>query len=265
MSAVLMSAPANFVPASKLEPAPRTAAPPPQPEKTKAPQQAPTPPQPKPQTEPPKPDTRDTEKAARMAQQQAEEKAKQEEQERKRKEQVLLEEKRKQEEIERKERLRQQQLEQQKELDKIRQQREEAERKRKREQEKLKQIEDMKKAQVADATPTPATKPAVQAGNYGVDNSLQARYKLAIQQTVDSNWNRPDSLPARVMCHVTVIQIVGGEVINVDLTDCPFDQVGRRSVEAAVTRQPLPYTGFETVFQRQVRIPFCYPREECAQ
>ena len=38
---------------------------------------------------------------------------------------------------------------------------------------------------------------------------------------------------------------------------CPYDELGRRSVEAAVLKaQPLPYAGFEAVFQRTLRLNF---------
>ena len=244
VAAVLMSAPANFVPASKIErQAPVTAAPPPQPEPVKAP--------------------RESEKAAQLALQQAEEKAKREEQERKRREQVLLEEKRKQEEVERKQRLREQQLQQEKELAQLRLQREEAERKRKIEQEKLKQIEDMKKAQVANATPTPAPNSAAQLGNHGVDNSLDGRYKVAIQQAVQQNWLRPESTRPGIRCALRIVQIPGGEVIQASVsTPCNADDLTRRSIEAAVLKaQPLPYTGFETVFQREILFNFKYDGE----
>jgi colicin import membrane protein len=38
---------------------------------------------------------------------------------------------------------------------------------------------------------------------------------------------------------------------------CPYDELGRRSVEAAVLKaQPLPYAGFETVFSRTLTLNF---------
>ena len=38
---------------------------------------------------------------------------------------------------------------------------------------------------------------------------------------------------------------------------CPYDELGRRSIEAAVLKaQPLPYAGFETVFNRNLRLNF---------
>ena len=50
----------------------------------------------------------------------------------------------------------------------------------------------------------------------------------------------------------------GGEVIDVEVSPaCPYDEQGRRSVEAAVLKaQPLPYAGFESVFSRDLSIRF---------
>ena len=50
----------------------------------------------------------------------------------------------------------------------------------------------------------------------------------------------------------------GGEVVEVSFTSgCPYDEAGRRSVEAAILRaQPLPYRGYESVFQRTLNFNF---------
>ncbi|TWR29546.1 protein TolA, partial [Xanthomonas vasicola] len=38
---------------------------------------------------------------------------------------------------------------------------------------------------------------------------------------------------------------------------CPYDEAGQRSIEAAVlSAQPLPYRGFESVFQRNLTFVF---------
>ena len=40
-------------------------------------------------------------------------------------------------------------------------------------------------------------------------------------------------------------------------SSCPYDDAGKRSIENAVLRaQPLPYKGFEKVFQREVTFTF---------
>ena len=257
VEATLVSAPAaSSRPPRPAQPEP--AAPPPQPRPTPAPQQAETPPQPQPQAPTPKPDTRDSEAAARLAIQQAEEKARQEQRERRRQEQVLLDEQRRQEEAERRERLRKQQEERDKQLAEIRRQREEAERKRKLEAERLQQIADARRlaAEAADATQSNTQ----QLGNNGVDNSLLGRYQLAIQQAVQQNWLRPESTRPGIRCTLQIVQIPGGEVIQASVsTPCNADDLTRRSIEAAVLKaQPLPYSGFESVFRREIRFTFRY-------
>jgi len=265
IEATLVSAPpANWEPAATRAPVnPAPAAPKPQPKPVPAPQKAEEEPQPAPQAPIRQPDTRDTERAALLAQQ-AEEKAKAEEQERRRQEQVLLDEQ-KQRDAERRERLRQQELAREQELAEIRKQREEAEKRRKLEAEKLKQIADLK-AQTPQQTPAPATPapPADRLGNNGRDDSLAGRYALAIQQAVTQAWLRPENV-ASVQCRVRIIQIPGGEVISASiLSPCPTDELTKRSMEAAVLKaQPLPYRGYESVFSRQIDFTFCYPRDRC--
>jgi colicin import membrane protein len=50
----------------------------------------------------------------------------------------------------------------------------------------------------------------------------------------------------------------GGDVMNVEIdSSCPYDALGRRSVEAAVRKaEPLPYVGFESVFNRRPNLNF---------
>jgi colicin import membrane protein len=265
VEAMLVAPPADFRPAASLpEPQPAPAAPPPQPVPAPQPQQAETPPQPEPQQQVPRPDTRDTEAAARLALEQAE-RAQREEQERSRQEQVLLEQQqREQREAERRERLRQQELARERELAEIRKQREDAERQRRLEAERLQQIQDQRQA--ATPAPTPARDAAAAAppGNQGTDESLRGRYMMAIQQAVTQAWLRPEHVRS-VQCRVRIIQIPGGEVISASiLSPCPTDDLTRRSMEAAVLKaQPLPYRGYESVFERQVTFTFCYPRERC--
>jgi colicin import membrane protein len=261
IEASLVSAPpASFQPAASLaQPVP--AAPPPQPTPVPRPQQAETPPQPEPQAPVPRPDTREVERAAQLAREQAEEKAREEQQERRRQEQVLLEEERRQREAERRERLRQQELARERELAEIRRQREDAERQRRLEAERLQQITDQRSQAPPSRDPGPQQR---QLGNEGTDDSLRGRYMLAIQQAVTRAWLRPEHVTA-VQCRLRIIQIPGGEVISVNvLSPCAADELTRRSMEAAVLKaQPLPYSGFETVFSREATLTFCYPRERC--
>lgn len=96
-----------------------------------------------------------------------------------------------------------------------------------------------------------------QTGTNGKDNSLLARYQAAIQNAVTQNWLRPDNMPA-LPCVVHITQLPGGDVMSARAdSSCPYDEAGRRSVENAVLRaQPLPYKGFEPVFQRELTFTF---------
>lgn len=87
---------------------------------------------------------------------------------------------------------------------------------------------------------------------------ISAVYASAIQTAVVRNWNRPQSVPLGHRCQVAILQLPGGQVIKVDvLPDCPYDEAGKRSVQAAVLKaQPLPYAGFESVFQRRIVFAF---------
>lgn len=237
----------------------------PQPTPEPKPQEAVQPPQPTPQAPVPKPDAVDQERVVREAARKAED-ARREQEERRRQEQVLLEEQKQQQEAERRQRLAQQQAERDRQLADIRRQREEAEKRRRLEEEKLKQIKDMRQ-QAADASSAPASTapPSDRLGNQGTDDGLLGRYQLAIQQQVDRNWLRPDSLRPGLRCYVGVTQMVGGQVSGLDFARCPADDITRRSIEAALMREALPYRGYESVFQRKLNIPFCYPVEVCVR
>ncbi|MHC1478932.1 cell envelope integrity TolA family protein [Frateuria aurantia] len=96
-----------------------------------------------------------------------------------------------------------------------------------------------------------------QTGANGADNTLRAQYIAAIQNAVTQNWLRPDNMPDQP-CVVHIVQLPGGQVMSAQAdASCPYDEAGRRSVENAVLRaQPLPYQGFESVFNRQINISF---------
>jgi colicin import membrane protein len=81
----------------------------------------------------------------------------------------------------------------------------------------------------ASASPPP--------GNEGFDAGLAARYAAALQEAILRNWTRPESVPLGQRCRINIRQIPGGEVIDVEVSaSCPYDELGRRSVEAAVLK-----------------------------
>lgn len=258
VEASLVVSPADVAAAERAmqeapKPAVEEAAPPPQPLPAPRPEISPEQVQPAPQEQLPEPDTVDQEAVARLALEQQQAKEREEQEARRRQEQIDLTEREKQAETERRQRLREQ-------LEAVRKEREDAERRTKLEEQRLQQLADRQ------AAPAPRPEPArdaVQAGgNNGVDTDLAAKYALAMHQTAQLNWNRALA-PERVPCKVRFTQIPGGEVIDVSFLSCGFDAQARESVERALRRSPMPYTGFEPVFARQIDLTFCYPEEAC--
>jgi colicin import membrane protein len=110
---------------------------------------------------------------------------------------------------------------------------------------------------------TPNKTPAEpEAGQSGANDALRSKYISAVNATARSNWNTVQ-IPQQTRCQVEFTQIRGGEVIEINFLVCSLDGPGRESVERALYKTPMPYTGFEAVFQRKVVLTFCYPNEVC--
>jgi len=176
-----------------------------------------------------------------------------EQEEKKRQEQIDLTERKKQEEAEEKKRLAEQQRDEK--LKKLQAERAKAEREAKLAEQKLKQIADARAQKASNDAAASAPPPP---GNNGVDAGLQARYAAAIQEAVLRNWTRPENVPIGQRCRIYITQLPGGDVMSAKVDpSCPYDELGRRSVEAAVLKaKPLPYAGFESVFQRNLILNF---------
>jgi len=230
------------------EPAVEDVAPPPQPIPESVPQEAPVEQQPVPQERVPEPAPVDQEEVRRDAEAERA-RVEREQEEKRRQEQIDLTERKRQEEAEQKRRLAQQQLE------KIRAEREKLEREQRQSQQRLQQIADREARQASQQAAATAPPPP---GNQGVDTGLAARYAAALQEAILRNWTRPETVPIGQRCRIVIRQIPGGEVVSAEVDpSCPYDELGRRSVEAAVLKaQPLPYAGFESVFQRTLLLNF---------
>lgn len=239
-------------PESLAEPVEQETAPPPQPVPEPVPQESPVPPQPQAQERVPEPDTREQERVSRQAA--ADRAAAEREQEaRRRQEQIdLTEERERQREAERRQRLTEMERQRQAQLADIRRQRAELEREAEQAERKLRQLAAAQEAARADAQ---ASQPS---GNEGTDNDLRARYAAALQAAILRNWSRPETVAVGQRCRIVIRQIPGGEVVDAQVDpSCPYDELGRRSVEAAVLKaQPLPYAGFERVFERTLTLNF---------
>jgi colicin import membrane protein len=238
-----------------VPPEPEPVAPPPQPVPEPRPEDSQVAPQPQAQAPVPVPDTREQERVEREAE--AARQAAREQEEKRRQEQIDLTERKRQEEAEKKQRLAQQAQQQEiaRKLEKIRAEREKAKRAADLAEQKLKQIADARAAQETQPSASTAAPPP---GNNGVDAGLAARYAAALTDAILRNWTRPDSVPLGQACTINIRQVQGGTVIAVSVDpSCPYDDLGRRSIEAAVLKaQPLPYAGFETVFNRNLKLKF---------
>lgn len=189
----------------------------------------------------PQPKPKDQEKVAEIAQQQAEQEKKAQEEEQKQRMAELSRQKEAQRLL--------------KELDKIKAQSEAQQRRINLEQQKAQQLADLNKAsQSQNAENVPAAKQAM-TGQAGTSN---AAYVAALQNAVTQNWLRPDNIAQGAVCPVEIKQIPGGQVISAKaLPSCPFNEVGKHSVENAVLRaSPLPYKGFEKDFEPDIVFNF---------
>ena len=95
-------------------------------------------------------------------------------------------------------------------------------------------------------------------GNPNRRTSQGASYQVALMNAILRQWTRPESVQIGQVCQVLIRQIPGGEVVDVQIgRSCPYDELGRRSVEAAILKaSPLPYAGFEEVFVRDPVLKF---------
>lgn len=251
--------------ASDLEPLPQPieevaeedTVPPPQPVPEPVPQDSPVPQQQVAQERVPVPDTVDQDRASALAISQ--EKARKEQEEKRRQEQIDLTEQKRVQEAQKQQRLAKQQEEadKQKRLDEIRRMRAQAAKDAQLAEQKLRQLADAR-TRSTSATAAASSTGSPPAGQGGTDDALLSKYKAAIQDAVVRQWTRPDSVQLGTKCKVVIKQIAGGEVIDAQVQPgCPMDEIGKRSIEAAVLKaQPLPYRGFETVFNRTLIFTF---------
>lgn len=117
---------------------------------------------------------------------------------------------------------------------------------------------EQKAQQMADAKSLQQQSKAPPPGNPNSRSLTNARYSLAIQAAIERQWIRPESIERGIPCQVRIRQIPGGEVVDVQISGtCPYDDLGKRSLEAAVLKaSPLPYAGYEDVFSRDLVLTF---------
>ncbi len=91
--------------------------------------------------------------------------------------------------------------------------------------------------------------------------SLRTAYAMAIRDRIIASWLPPPSMTSGQHCRVSITQLPGGTIVSVKVdAACQFDAAGKAALERAVLRaQPLPYKGFEAVFDRSLNIGFTAP------
>ena len=232
------------------EPVPEQAAPPPQPLPEPVPEDALVQQQQQAQAPVPEPDQIDQQRVERDAM--SVETAAREQEEKRRQEQIDLTERERHEAAEKQQRLAAEQLED------IRRQRAIARREATLAEEKLKQLADRRARQASEEAAIADASASAPPGDAGANADLAGRYAAALSEAIRRNWTRPENLPLGQRCRMTIRQLPGGEVVDVEVSaSCPYDALGRRSIEAAVLKaQPLPYAGFEQVFNRTLILNF---------
>ncbi|MEO5963386.1 MAG: cell envelope integrity protein TolA [Thermomonas sp.] len=150
--------------------------------------------------------------------------------------------------------------EREKKIAQIRKQREQAAREVAMAEQRARQLADARTGNAAAAAAQTDASAAASPppGNRGQDPSLGKQYAAALQEAIVRQWTRPESIEVGQRCRISIRQIPGGEVVSVEIApSCPYDMLGRRSVEAAILKaSPLPYAGFEAVFNRNLDLNF---------
>ena len=90
-----------------------------------------------------------------------------------------------------------------------------------------------------------------------VKGGLLDQWIEVIRQRVQRNWIRPGSARAGLECEVRVMQIPGGEVVDVRVGQCNGDAAVVRSIENAVYKaSPLPPPPDASLFERNITLVF---------
>ncbi|NUS39511.1 MAG: cell envelope integrity protein TolA [Lysobacter sp.] len=239
------------------KPEPKPATPPPQPLPAPVPEDAQLPRQSQPQQQLPQPDMREQERVDRNAV--SPETAPKEQEEKHRQAQVdLTNLEKQQKEAEQKRRLAQMEQQRLQQIADIQKQRAALQKDINLRQQKLQQLADARSRNAAEAAAQADVAASAPPGERGTDAGLLAKYRAALQAAIVQNWRRPDNVSLGQRCKIVIRQLPGGEVVDAQVDpSCPYDEAGRRSVEAAVLKaQPLPYAGFETVFNRTLILNF---------
>lgn len=84
-----------------------------------------------------------------------------------------------------------------------------------------------------------------------------AQWRDLITAKIMSEWRRPPTARAGIVCTVQVTQVPGGEVVAARILSCNGDAAVRQSIEAAVMNaSPLPPPPDPALFERNLEVVF---------
>jgi len=89
-------------------------------------------------------------------------------------------------------------------------------------------------------------------------SKLLSLYQQAITNSIERQWNKPASATKNLVCYVRVKQLIGGTVMDATIASpCNANKIVQKSIIDAIKKaDPLPYKGFEEVFDRTTIIIF---------
>lgn len=153
-------------------------------------------------------------------------------------------------------------------LEQIRQEREQAEKDRAKAEADLKRVQaqqqkdDLKKQMEAEARERAriAEQEAALRGTVQTEDLL-AQWRNAVRQAIEQQWNLPTGTPGKVQCGIRITAVQGGTVVFRTITQpCQLPpELQQTLLDAVDAADPLPYLGFEAVFQTQIPIIFVTP------
>lgn len=157
--------------------------------------------------------------------------------------------------------------ERRRQLEEIRKQRDQAEKDRQKAEADLKKVqaqqqkEDLVRQLEAEAKAKREAEVSAALRGTVATEDLLAQWRNAVRQAIEQQWNLPTGTPAKLECGVRITAVKGGTVVFRTVTQpCQLPvELQQTLLDAVDSADPLPYVGFESVFQTQIPIIFVTP------
>ncbi|MCH9693061.1 MAG: cell envelope integrity protein TolA [Gammaproteobacteria bacterium] len=145
-----------------------------------------------------------------------------------------------------------------------RKEREREEAERKREEDIQRQREENERQRLAEEAQQRQAELDAEERRFDARNSAAMdAYVFAIGQKIRRNWAVPASAGPETRCTVLVTQLPSGDIVGVNIRTCNGDDAVKRSVEAAVRRSsPLPRPSNPDLFDRNLTLNLTLDRDD---